>query len=244
MSGKPLFKIEDPVKHFFPLLWLLVIGFVGFGLYITWDLGFMQRVYAGDRSYLTSIIALLTLVASVHAIWYTLIANYRLEHLEYRALAVNESAASVVAGNQDNSGRSDGANLAEPTPAIEAELEIVADRLRAPVEFGWFLVDLAIRLGLAGTIIGFILIFTSLSGEAIVGENALRELLVSMSAGMGTALFTTLVGLSAATFLSFQYLILGRVTEHLISKIIRFNLHYPQAPEGLPAEAGARPANT
>lgn len=227
-------SIDDPVKHFFPLLWLLVIGFVGFGLYITWDLGFMQRVYAGDRSYLTSIIALLTLVASGHALWYTLLANHQLGRFQSVAETDMTSTGSATASSDV---------LIGPNPALEAELEILADRLRAPVEFGWFLVDLAIRLGLAGTIIGFILIFTSLSGEAIVGENALRELLVTMSAGMGTALFTTLVGLTAATFLSCQYLILGRVTEHLISKVIRANLQDSLSSQSLPAAAaGEKPA--
>lgn len=99
-------------------------------------------------------------------------------------------------------------------------LEIAADRLRAPVETGWFMVDLAIRLGLAGTIIGFILIFSSLTGETIVGEDALQQLLVSMSVGMGTALFTTLAGLIAATFLSVQYMVLGRQTEHVIASLM------------------------
>ena len=102
----------------------------------------------------------------------------------------------------------------------ENDLAVLADRLRAPVEAGWFMVDLAIRLGLAGTIIGFILIFGSLSGEKIVGDDALRELLVSMSGGMGTALFTTLAGLIAATFLSLQYLLLGRQTEYVIAAVM------------------------
>jgi len=94
-------------------------------------------------------------------------------------------------------------------------IESVSAQVRGPVDTGWFLVDLAIRLGLAGTIIGFILIFTSLSGETIAGENALRELLVSMSTGMGTALFTTLTGLVVATYLSFQYLVLGKLIDHI-----------------------------
>ena len=112
-------------------------------------------------------------------------------------------------------------------PVDENEMAVLADRLRAPVETGWFMVDLAIRLGLAGTIIGFILIFGSLSGEKIVGDDALRELLVSMSGGMGTALFTTLAGLIAATFLSLQYLLLGRQTEHVIAAV----MHSESSPE-------------
>ena len=41
-----------------------------------------------------------------------------------------------------------------------------------------------------------------------------------MSVGMGTALFTTLAGLVAAIFLSMQYMVLGRQTEHVIASWI------------------------
>jgi len=106
-------------------------------------------------------------------------------------------------------------------PLGEAVLERYADRLRSPVDLGWFLVDVTIRLGLLGTIIGFILIFTSLSGVSVDGAEGLRELLVAMSGGMGTALFTTLAGLVGATLLSVQYLILGRAAEHLLGLLAR-----------------------
>ena len=38
---------------------------------------------------------------------------------------------------------------------------------------------------------------------------------------MGTALYTTLSGLVAASFLGFQYMLLGREVEHLIGLLIR-----------------------
>jgi len=111
--------------------------------------------------------------------------------------------------------------------------ELYADRLRSPVDFGWFLVDMSVRLGLLGTIIGFILIFGSLSGVSIDGAEGLRDLLVAMSGGMGTALFTTLAGLVGATLLSVQYLILGREAEHLLGLLARYR-----------AEAGRRTGRT
>ena len=188
---------------FFHLLcwWLVVIVFA-FGLYVAWDLDKLEVIYQRDRSYLTFAISLLVICATTHAFCHTAQKSIWLNWLR------TEGRAPLF--------RHDAANRDEV-------LEFIADRLRAPVEIGWFLVDLAIRLGLAGTIIGFILIFASLSGEAIVGENALRELLVSMSGGMGTALFTTLTGLVAATVMSFQYLILGRLTEQLLGEMLLDN---------------------
>jgi biopolymer transport protein ExbB/TolQ len=181
--------------HLFALIWWLLMLLIGFLLYISLDLGFLRIVFERDQSHLTKAIALLTIASSLHAAWFIVRYSVKIQDV------TQHSSASGL--HQDS-----------------IKLEIAADGLRAPVEIGWFMVDLAIRLGLAGTIIGFILIFGSLTGESIVGEDALRDLLLSMSGGMGTALFTTLTGLAAATCLSFQYLLLGRQTEHLIAAMI------------------------
>jgi len=103
----------------------------------------------------------------------------------------------------------------------DAILEIHADAVRSPTELGWFFVDLAVRLGLLGTIIGFILIFASLDNIDIEGGDDLKNLLIAMSGGMGTALYTTLTGLVGASVLSFQYLILSRQSEHLVAQLLR-----------------------
>ena len=176
----------------FGLFWWLVVLVFAFCVYIAWHLGFLELVFVRDKSHITKCIAMLTLGASAHAAWYIILRGTQLNTLVRNNYKLTD----------------------------ENDLAVLADRLRAPVEAGWFMVDLAIRLGLAGTIIGFILIFGSLSGEKIVGDDALRELLVSMSGGMGTALFTTLAGLIAATFLSLQYLLLGRQTEYVIAAVM------------------------
>jgi len=180
------------LPYVFGLYWWLVVLVFTFGVYVAWHLGFLELMFVRDKSHLTKVISILTIGASTHAAWNIVRRGQELERLQSSNHRLTD----------------------------ENELAVLADRLRAPVETGWFLVDLAVRLGLAGTIIGFILIFGSLSGEKIVGEDALRELLVSMSGGMGTALFTTLSGLIAATFLSMQYLLLGRQTEHVIGALM------------------------
>ena len=195
---------EDKPPYLHLLSWWMVILLFAFGLYVAWDLGYLKQVYERDRSYLTTVITLLAIFATAHACMHIVKRSYVLNQLD----------------NLSNTKPVSGVVLAATNNHSETELDVIAERMRSTVELGWFLVDLAIRLGLAGTIIGFILIFTSLSGETIIGENALRELLVSMSGGMGTALFTTLTGLVCATFLSFQYMILGRLTERIIAQLM------------------------
>ena len=60
---------------------------------------------------------------------------------------------------------------------------------------GWFLSDLALRLGLIGTVIGFVLMLGSVYELEPGDVSALRELMATMGSGMRVALYTTLSAL-------------------------------------------------
>lgn len=209
-------EISTPTykMHFYPQVWLLVVSFSGFALAVVWDLGLLQSMVALDRSYITLLIGGLLVVSTCHAAWH--IVRYSQESQKLRNymqyMTVDNSIKNSI-GNKETP-----PSFQAPT---ESALEFVAEDRRAAVDLGWFLVDLAIRLGLVGTIIGFILIFTSLSGISIDESTGLKDLIIAMSGGMGTALYTTLCGLVAGTLMSFQYLILGRQTEQLISLMLQ-----------------------
>ncbi len=237
-------------SHFYPRVWLLVMSVAVFGLYIAFDQGFLTRIVRVDRSYLSTVVALMLIVMTIHAVWHVVRFSNRIRLAE---LLVREGPASdrwrntigpIEPGDDESHIHARAHDLAD-TPeryfseflhelqqssmshrlSAETEpvsvLEIYADQLRSPVELGWYVVDLAIRMGLIGTIIGFILIFSSLTGNTMPGVDEMQALLISMSSGMGTALYTTLAGLVCATILGMQYLILGRETEYLIALMIR-----------------------
>jgi len=194
-----------------------------------------------DRSHLSIVVGLLLVIMTLHASWHVLRFSARIRVAE---ALVNRGPDSELWSSITEHGITSQQTFAtsaeqylgtylqdvadSPRPAGTAEdgdavsiLEIYADRLRSPVELGWYVVDLAIRMGLIGTIIGFILIFSSLTGNSIPGIDEMQTLLISMSSGMGTALYTTLSGLICATILGMQYMVLGRETEHLIALLIR-----------------------
>lgn len=222
--------VDSVPDHHFPQIWFLLISTSLFGLYVAWDLRLLSTMFALDKSYVTSLILALVIIASSHAAWHIFLFSRRIKYANHLlqnypqatsfkeydifiqdfVLEVdNDIAMNARHRSQQNSQDND------------SLLDIYADQLRSPVDLGWYLVDLAVRLGLLGTIIGFILIFTSLSDTTIEGSEGLKDLLVTMSGGMGTALFTTLGGLVGGTFLSLQYLILGREVEQLIGSLVR-----------------------
>lgn len=218
--------------HHFPQIWFLLITLSLFGVYVAWDLQLLSTMFALDKSYVTSLIIALVAIATCHAAWHIFLFSRRinaavqwleagLDGLEEKPKQIEPFIQTFLSEVNSDASLHSALPLQSTVRDDDSLLEIYADQLRSPVDLGWFLVDLAVRLGLLGTIVGFILIFTSLSGTSIEGSAGLKDLLVTMSGGMGTALFTTLGGLVGATFLSFQYLILGREVEQLIGYLVR-----------------------
>ena len=223
----------DPLEcppHLYALAWLALVSFAALGLAIAADLGLLDLLFGLDRSRVTWMIGALVAAGTLHAAWHVAKASRRIE-----------AARAALAGRTGRGDGHDEGNDGAPARFVAAWLDasgddapdelldVWADRLRGPVDTGWFLVDTTIRLGLLGTIVGFILIFTSLGDVSIDGAEGLRELLVAMSGGMGTALFTTLAGLVGATLLAVQYLVLGRGTEHLLGMLARCRHRAPRA---------------
>jgi len=76
-------------------------------------------------------------------------------------------------------------------------------------QFGWFISDSCLTLGMIGTIVGFLMMlkggFTLSSGDVA----GMQALLARFSIGLGTALYTTLVGLVCSMLLKLQLFNLG-----------------------------------
>ena len=72
-------------------------------------------------------------------------------------------------------------------------------------EIGWFASEKCMTLGMIGTVFGFIMMLVGFSEIDTSNVKAIQDLLGSLSGGMSTALYTTLVGLIGRVFLSTQY---------------------------------------
>lgn len=221
-----------PASAYYPQVWLLLLSVIVFATYVAWDQGVFILILSLDRSYMASITMALIVLASVHCGWHiahcarriSLIQQWLIQPHSAEALAPHPDTFFSEFLHDLQRGHHAGRDSNH-----DAVVEIHAERIRGPVDLGWFFVDLAVRLGLLGTIIGFILIFASLSDLNISGGDELKQLLIAMSGGMGTALLTTLTGLVGASLLSFQYLILGRESEHLIGLLMRVSTGVSQS---------------
>ena len=87
--------------------------------------------------------------------------------------------------------------------------------LTSKLETGWFVVDLLLKLGLIGTVVGFIIMLSAIIEIENFDLTLMNALLQSMSGGMKVALYTTLTGLVTSILLSMQY----KYLESLVYKI-------------------------
>lgn len=98
-------------------------------------------------------------------------------------------------------------------------MHVLEKRLLGPQKYGWMLADLMIKLGLVGTVIGFILMLGSVATLEHYDLETMQDLLRSMSGGMQVALFTTLTGLGTGLLLALQYQFLDQHSEALLADI-------------------------
>lgn len=89
-------------------------------------------------------------------------------------------------------------------------------RMKNPNEIGWFASDLMIKLGLLGTVIGFVMMLASVVNVRDFDVSSMQSVLQKMSNGMGTALYTTVAGLICSMLATVQYHMLDQAAESLI----------------------------
>lgn len=217
--------------------WLIFIGLVLFGIYLAYDKGLIALVVSTDESYLSIVILSIFVVATLHAGWRAFaLGNETATAFALRIKTKSKQAFFTL--SEDDEILVDGA--AAHTSYIHQHLafmaeksrhrsdmqsqELLLDRLENTInrghEFGWFIADLMIRLGLLGTVVGFILMLGSISSVDTVDVHAVQQLLTNMSDGMRTALYTTFSGLTAGILLSFQYQLLDQGADRLLAEII------------------------
>ena len=91
----------------------------------------------------------------------------------------------------------------------------LADTLRGPNQFGSFASDALLKLGLLGTIIGFILMLAPIAGLDAADRASVKSSMGLMSDGMAVAMYTTLTGLVGSILLQTQYYMLDEATAKL-----------------------------
>ena len=86
--------------------------------------------------------------------------------------------------------------------------------------FGAFASDTLMKLGLLGTVIGFIIMLAPIAGLDASDRALMKSSIALMSDGMTVAMYTTLAGLVGSILLKFQYYMLDAATAKAFSRAV------------------------
>ena len=220
---------DFPTDHFPLLRWLIFTGVCAFGFALVWHYGLFRLMLASDKTYISLVIVVLYAATCVHCFVRTS-AISRESDRAHRVLALVSSGGPHlrVAGTDVVTG--DGTKL--PPSLITTHirnlilkaglqngridqtllLRGLADALRGPNQFGSFASDALMKLGLLGTIIGFILMLAPIAGLDAADHASMKTSMGLMSDGMAVAMYTTLSGLIGSILVQTQYYMLDEAT--------------------------------
>lgn len=172
---------------------LLLLVLIIFGVWILDERGFLAVVLEGDKSQISTVIGCLWIISSIYWLYLSkIISDERnsFENMEFKnkKLLVSRFFNSLEK-NEDKD---------VLINAFESEFE-------KKISYGVVASDVALKLGLLGTIIGFILMLKPIADLNSTSPEDLKIALSSMSSGMAVALYTTLTGLIVSTLLRIQF---------------------------------------
>ena len=199
------------------IYWVYFISLIFLVSYALESLGFISSIFQEDISYLSSLITSIL-------IFYLFQCGYYLYKLRDAVFFIKTNT------HYDDS---------NPFIIILSEFQIANDILKDKpkaslheefklklyefVDNGFFISDLLLKLGIIGTVIGFIIMLSSLSAIDEMNLSKMNNLLLSMSAGMKVALYTTLTGLIGSILLSIQYNFFESKINMFINQVINID---------------------
>jgi biopolymer transport protein ExbB/TolQ len=211
------------------LEWLIFTGLSVFGFLVAWYYGLAEKLVDGDRTHISAIIWLLYGAFSIWCFREILVIARQRETADriarrieatgligipasFSGLFADHIQALMQITTHSRSDRADQTTL----------LRVLASRLRHPVDTGNLLGDILVKLGLFGTIVGFVLMLSPIGGIDPENPASLRMALGTVSDGMAVAMYTTLSGLGAALLLRIQYQFLVKASTLLFESMVQF----------------------
>tara|TARA_B100000674_G_scaffold108252_1_gene79668 strand:- start:122 stop:754 length:633 start_codon:yes stop_codon:yes gene_type:complete len=172
---------------------LLLLVLIIFGIWILNERGLLAIILEGDKSQISKVIGGLWVISSIYWLYLSKIISEERNSFENMEFKNKKLLVSKFFNSLDKKEDKD-----VLINAFESEFE-------KKISYGVIASDVALKLGLLGTIIGFILMLKPIADLNSTSPEDLKIALSSMSSGMAVALYTTLTGLIVSTLLRIQF---------------------------------------
>jgi hypothetical protein len=216
------FDAGDPV-----LQWVIFAGLNVLVFLVLWFYGLIQRALDADPTHITLLISLIYIATSLHCLW-RCVAISRETDAEARLAATVTDGAPL--GHGDGFVADHVRDLMTKSKLLgggqkldqSLMLRVLAQRINGSTPFGAFASDLAMKLGLFGTIVGFIMMLAPIAGLNGEDQAAIKSSMAMMSAGMAVAMYTTLAGLVGSILIKIEYQFVEGATARLFASAVGF----------------------
>lgn len=204
------------------LKWVLLMALITVAGVVSYDYGLLNYLFGADKSKITVLIAVLYVAFSGHCLWILveLSREYR------RALQIKDMLATSArvpdlpsGGGLINRYMADVIRSREHPSEVEGNAHLLmmslGAALRRRTKVGTYGTDLLYKLGMLGTMVGFVLMLNSMGDLSNFDVDTLRGALQQMIAGMAVSLLTTIAGLIGGILLRLEY----NIAEALVTDI-------------------------
>ena len=181
------------------IYWVYFMSLIFLISYALESLGFISSIFQEDISYLSSLITFILIFYLFQCGYYLYKLRDAVFFIETKTHYDDSNPFIIILSEFQI------ANNILNDKRKESLYEEFKLKLYEFVDNGFFISDLLLKLGIIGTVIGFIIMLGSLSAIDEMNLSKMNNLLLSMSAGMKVALYTTLTGLIGSILLSIQY---------------------------------------
>lgn len=229
-----IFNTGYPNDHVPLLRWLIFTGVCIFAFTLAWHFGLVRMMINGDKTYISMVIAVLYVLSSLHCLVRTTTISRELDRA-HRVLALVSQDEPRLKVDGEEVVTSEGMKLPHGKVTSHIRnlilkstlqgdehrldqtllLRGLADALRGPNQLGSYASDALMKLGLLGTIVGFIMMLAPIAGLDAGDRGSIKTSMGLMSDGMAVAMYTTLTGLIGSILLQTQYYMLDKATQRL-----------------------------
>jgi hypothetical protein len=213
--------------------WVLIAGATAVGTVLLWDYGYIDYVIRNDLTFVSQTIMGLLVAASAYIVWHIYDLCIELRTVGTIMARLQSGPAALPGLVHTDTGRlprvavfvSDVIRTRRASPGADTDLllQSVNAELRVPARFGIYAADALYKLGMIGTVVGFLLMLASMEGITSFDPETLRGALQRMTAGMAISLLTTIAGIAGGMLVRIQTNILENLALRISAALVRIN---------------------
>ena len=211
------------------LKWALLMALIAVAGVVSYDYGLLDYLFGADKSKITVLIAVLYVGFSGHCLWILveLAREYRRALQIKEVLTISAKLPELpLGGGLIDRYVADVVRSREHPSEVEGNAHLLmmslGASLRRRTKIGTYGTDLLYKLGMLGTMVGFVLMLNSMGDLSDFDVDTLRGALQQMIAGMAVSLLTTIAGLIGGILLRLEYNIADALVTDISQTTVSF----------------------